>query len=67
MNIQTNLEILHKAYKGPILNILQQFEIYKHQKAQKNEILNDQIAYDDLIWYDVITQQETPSPPHPAF
>jgi len=30
MNVQTNLKIVHKAHKGPKLDTLEQFEIYKY-------------------------------------
>ena len=38
-NAQNNLQILHKAHKDP--KLLEQFDIYKHHRTHKNEILND--------------------------
>ena len=33
-----NLQILHKTHKGPKLNTLEEFKIYKPHKTYKNEI-----------------------------
>ena len=48
-NIINNLQILYKAHKNPVLHILEQFEIYKHQTTHKNEILNYHISYNNII------------------
>jgi hypothetical protein len=41
------------TYNGQKLNKLEQFEIrvYRHHKAHKNDILNDQITYNDRTLY----------------
>ena len=69
-NLQTNQQILHKASNGPKFNKIEQFKIHTHHKTQKNEMLNDQLTYDPIL-YD-ITQQQDPhyklhTPPTPAF
>ena len=38
-----------KTQRFNINNTLEQFKIYKHHKIHKNEILNDQITYNDHI------------------
>ena len=42
--------ILYKTHNSPKLNTLEEFETHK------NEILNDQITYNDHILYDVTTK-----------
>jgi hypothetical protein len=48
--------LAHKTHKEPKLNTLEKFEIYKHHKKYKNEMLSDQIIYNDHTLYDIITQ-----------
>ena len=46
----------YKTHKGPKLNTLEQFQIYRHHKTHtKNDILNDQITYDHIL-YNIIIQ-----------
>ena len=54
---KTNLLILLKTGKGPILNTLKQLKIYKrHKKNKIMRFLNDQIACDYHILYDIAIQ-----------
>ena len=41
-NIDNNMNILHVHIKGRKLDTLEQLEIYKHTKTNKNDILNEQ-------------------------
>ena len=41
-NIDNNMNILHVHTKGRKLDTLEQLEIYKHMKTNKNDILNEQ-------------------------
>ena len=54
-NIQTDLEIVHKTYKGPKLNTLEQFENYKHHTTHKNEFKIIKL-HTTTIYYDIVTQ-----------
>ena len=49
-NIDNNMNILHVHTKGQILDTLEQLEIYKHTKTNKNDILNA-VSYTHLDVY----------------
>ena len=48
---QYRTQILHKTHRGLKLYTLEKFEIYKHHKTHKNEVLNGQITNNDHICY----------------
>jgi hypothetical protein len=54
-NIQT-FKLIYKYYTEhtKAQNTIEQFEIYKHHKTQKNKIFNAQIICNDHILYDTI-------------
>jgi hypothetical protein len=61
MNIQTNLQILYKAQRGLKIKYIITISNLYTLKPFKNEILNNQIAYNDqmAIHYDIITLSRT--------
>ena len=44
-NSDSNMNILHVHTKGRKLNTVEQLEIYKHTKTNKNDILNEQTQF----------------------
>ena len=44
-NVDNNMNILHVHTKGRKLVTLEQLEIYKHTKTNKNDILNEQTQF----------------------
>ena len=65
------MDILHVHTKGRKLDSLEQLEIYKHTKTNKNDILNEQTQFKSHALFEHITphthktsilQKSTPSP-----
>ena len=54
-NIDNNMNILHVHIKGRKLDTLEQLEIYKHTKTNKNDILNEQTQFKSHALFEHIT------------
>ena len=54
-NIDNNMNILHVHTKGRKLDTLEQLEIYKHTKTNKNDILNEQTQFKSHALFEPIT------------
>lgn len=53
-NCESNLHVLHKCTKGPIMNVLENFEIYRAFKISPNTVLNEKLKSDSNILFDRI-------------
>ena len=51
---KNNLEILHYTPKSRKLNTAEQYEIYKHNKTQPNNIHNEQLQFKSNTLFDTI-------------
>ena len=51
-----NLKPLHICNKGRIMSALEEFEIYKASRTQKNLVLNDQLSFNSNSLYDTALQ-----------
>ena len=48
-----NLEPLHIGKKGQLLDALEEFEIYKALRRNKNQVLNEQLSFKSNKLYDL--------------
>ena len=55
-NIDNNMNILHVHTKGRKLDTLEQLEISKHMKTNKNDILNEQTQFKSDALFEHITR-----------
>ena len=46
------MEPIHVCSKGHFLNALEEFEIYKASKVNKDQLLNDQLSFKSNKLYD---------------
>jgi hypothetical protein len=61
-NIHANLDILHVHKKGPKLNTLEQYEIYRHTKINKTNILNEQTNFKSHTLFEYILNGNLSAP-----
>jgi len=61
-DIHHNLHILHTAPKGPKLNTLEQYEIYKHVQSHPDDILNDHTHFKSHALFDTLINNTYSNP-----
>lgn len=57
-NFDTNCKPLHLCQKGPYMNTLEEYEIYKAYKLESNTILNDKLCFNTNTLYDLCMNAE---------
>ena len=55
-DIYTNLTPIHYCNKGKYLDTLEEYEIYKQTKSDKNKLLNDKLIYKNNVLFDRIIE-----------
>ena len=60
------MNILHVHTKGRKLDTLEQLEVYKHTKTNKNDIINEQRQSKSHALYEHISHTHTPTQHRPS-
>lgn len=60
-NIESNMDILHKCSKGPMMDTLETYEIYKSVKNIPDKVLNEKLKFNTNILFDRIQELSQPS------
>jgi hypothetical protein len=55
---QNNVQILNLCKKGPLLDCLEEFQIYKAIKTEPDNVLNEQVSFRSNIVYDTAISLE---------
>lgn len=58
-SIENNMSILHYSKKGHKLNTLEQFEIYKHSKQHKTDILNEHTHFHSHTLFESLIEADS--------
>lgn len=60
-NFETSCTPLHICDKGPLMNTLEEYEIYKAHKLDPQNTLNDKLCFSNNALYDLCIREETRS------